>query len=108
MTDIVAAVERRLVIEGQLRPLKNGMQLAELIANECSGMLFDIAKYREKWLQVREIYENAIGDVVSFPVLSRPFLLFIKVLQPSLISRQRHITARRTENHNFFENFLPR
>ncbi|KAK3988464.1 hypothetical protein QBC44DRAFT_382394 [Cladorrhinum sp. PSN332] len=73
MTDIVAAVERRLVIDRQLRPVENGMQLAELIANECSGILFDIAKYREKWLQVREIYESAIGDVVSFPVLSRQF-----------------------------------
>jgi len=62
MTDIAAAVERRL---GQLRPVETGRQLAELIANECSGMLFDVAKYRGEWLQVREIYENAISDVVS-------------------------------------------
>ncbi|KAL2821445.1 hypothetical protein BDW59DRAFT_164181 [Aspergillus cavernicola] len=65
MTEILAAVERRLVTKEWPIAVESGQILAELIANECSGIMFDIAKYRDRWLQVREIYENAIGDVAN-------------------------------------------
>ncbi|KFA80205.1 hypothetical protein S40288_10075 [Stachybotrys chartarum IBT 40288] len=63
MTNVAAAVERRFLTRQWPVTFGNGLVLAEMIVDECSGVLFDIAKYRSKWLQVREIYETAIGDV---------------------------------------------
>jgi hypothetical protein len=64
MTSVARAVERR--IDTKEWQVDDGDCLAELIANECSGILFDISKYREESLQVRDIFENVIGDVVWF------------------------------------------
>jgi hypothetical protein len=84
MTDVIGAVERRLVTRKWPVPLSDGCALAELIANECSGILFDIDRYRDKWLQVREIYENAIAEVVcslQLISLAKAFLTLLLTVQ---------------------------
>jgi hypothetical protein len=69
ITNVHSSIERRLLGLGRaLRGKKlNASHVAQLIVNECSGILFDIDKHREKWLQVREIYEEEICSVVGPP-----------------------------------------
>ncbi|KAI1850202.1 hypothetical protein JX265_002100 [Neoarthrinium moseri] len=63
MTDVVAAIERRIMSKAWTFEIDNGRNLADLIANECSGIIFDLAKHRDKWIQTQEIYEDAIGNL---------------------------------------------
>ncbi|KAI1876265.1 uncharacterized protein JN550_001761 [Neoarthrinium moseri] len=65
MTDVVAAIERRIMSKAWDIEIDNGIHLAELIANECSGIIFDPAKHKDKWTQTQEIYEDAIGNLAN-------------------------------------------
>ncbi|KAI0159896.1 hypothetical protein GGR52DRAFT_576635 [Hypoxylon sp. FL1284] len=65
MTDVVAAIERRILSKAWPNAIKSGTDLAALIANECSGILFDPARHRDKWIQTQEIYENTIGNLAN-------------------------------------------
>ncbi|KAI0528444.1 hypothetical protein GGR58DRAFT_495970 [Xylaria digitata] len=65
MTDVVAAVERKILSKAWPVSIDSGTKLAELIANECSGIMFDLAKHRDKWIHTQEIYEDAIGNLAN-------------------------------------------